>query len=102
MAASRKCVDVGLVVRMLTEANENTELVVVSSDTDLVPAFKAAGKSGAKLMHIGYENRPITALSQLSDTTRTITIPLIQKYNSRFSLLLPPRRRRLALSSAMI
>jgi uncharacterized LabA/DUF88 family protein len=78
---AEKGVDVGLVVRMLTEANEDTELVVVSSDTDLVPAFRAAKKSGARLMYIGYENRPITALSQLSNTTRTITLPLVNKHN---------------------
>ena len=79
---AEKGVDVGLAVRMLTESNENTELVVVTSDTDLVPALKAAKKLGAKLMHVGYENRPIMALSQLSDTTRTITLPLIQKFNN--------------------
>lgn len=79
---AEKGVDVGLVVRMLTEANADTEIVVVSSDTDLVPAFKAAKKMGARLMHIGYENRPITALSRMSDATRTITLPLINKFNS--------------------
>ena len=77
---AEKGVDVGMAVRLLTEANENTEIVVVSSDTDLVPALKAAKKLGAKLMHIGYENRPIAALSRLSNTTRTITLPLIQKH----------------------
>jgi uncharacterized LabA/DUF88 family protein len=78
---AEKGVDVGLVVRMITEANENTEIVVVSSDTDLVPAFKAAKKLGAKLMHIGFENRPIAALSQLSNTTRIITAPLVKRFN---------------------
>ncbi|WP_353853153.1 NYN domain-containing protein [Dehalobacter restrictus] len=80
---AEKGVDVGLAVRMLTEANETTELVIITSDTDLVPAFRAAKKNGASLMHIGYENRPITALSRISDKTRTITLPLINKYNSR-------------------
>lgn len=79
---AEKGVDVGLAVRMLTEANEDTELVILSSDTDLVPAFRAAKKTGAKLMHLGYENRPMASLSNLSDTTRTITLPLIRKYNT--------------------
>lgn len=80
---AEKGVDVGLVVRMLTEANnKDTEIVVVSSDTDLVPAFRAAKKMGARLLHIGFENRPITALSQLSDITRIITLPLVKKFNS--------------------
>jgi len=78
---AEKGVDVGLAVAMLTEADKKTELVVVTSDTDLVPAFKAAKKNGAKLMHIGFESRPISALSQISHANRTITRPLINKHN---------------------
>jgi uncharacterized LabA/DUF88 family protein len=79
---AEKGVDVGLAVRMLSEADENTELVIVTSDTDMTPAFKAAKKMKAKIMHIGYENRPIASLSRISDKTRTITLPLINKHNS--------------------
>lgn len=79
---AEKGVDVGLVVRMLSEANSDTELVIVSSDTDLVPAFKAAKKLGARLMYVAHENRPITSLSQLSNTTRTITLPLVRKHDT--------------------
>lgn len=79
---AEKGVDVGLVVRMLSEAAEGTELVIVSSDTDLVPAFKAAKRLGARLMYVAHENRPISALSQLSDATRTITVPLARKHKT--------------------
>jgi hypothetical protein len=65
---------------MLTEANPETEVVVISADTDLLPAFKAASKLGAKLMHIGYEFRPVHALFSVTDVSRTITLPLAQKY----------------------
>ena len=75
-----KGVDVGLAVRIVSEANAETEIVVVSADTDLLPAFKAAKKAGARVIHIGYEYRPIAALSQAADATRIITIPLAQKY----------------------
>lgn len=77
---AEKGVDVGLAVRMITEANQDTELVVLSADTDLLPAFKASTKAGAKIMHIGYEFRPVHALFSASDTSRTITLPIIQKY----------------------
>ncbi|MEI7917758.1 MAG: NYN domain-containing protein [Candidatus Saccharibacteria bacterium] len=77
---AEKGVDVGLAVRIVTEANPNTEIVIVSADTDLLPAFRAASKLGAKLIHVGYEYRPIASLSHLSNATRTITIPLAQKY----------------------
>ncbi len=78
-----KGVDVGLAVRIVTEANPETEIVVVSADTDLLPAFKAATKLGAKLIHIGYEYRPIASLSRAANATRTITIPLAQKYKKQ-------------------
>jgi hypothetical protein len=77
---TEKGVDVGLAVRIVTEASSDTEIVVVSADTDLLPAFKAASKLEAKLIHIGYEYRPIASLSRAANATRTITIPLAQKY----------------------
>jgi uncharacterized LabA/DUF88 family protein len=77
-----KGVDVGLAVRMVSEANKNTEIVVISADTDLLPAFTASSKLGAKIMHIGYETRPVYALTKASDKSRTITLPLAQKYKS--------------------
>lgn len=40
-----KGVDVGLAVRIVSEANSETELIIVSADTDLLPAFKAAKKA---------------------------------------------------------
>jgi uncharacterized LabA/DUF88 family protein len=79
---AEKGVDVGLAVRMVQEADKNTELVVISADTDLLPAFQASSKLGAKLMHIGYETSPIYALTKVSDKTRTITLPLAQKYKA--------------------
>ena len=79
---AEKGVDVGLAVRMVQEADKNTEIVVVSADTDLLPAFQASSKLGAKLMHIGYETSPIYALTKASDKTRIITLPLAQKYKA--------------------
>lgn len=77
---AEKGVDVGLAVRILTEANPDNEIVVISADTDLLPALKGAKKLGAKLMHIGYEHRPINAMSQAVDATRLITQPIAHKY----------------------
>ena len=79
---AEKGVDVGLAVRMVQEAGQDTEIVVISADTDLLPAFQASSKLGAKLMHIGYETSPIYALTKASDKTRTITLPLAQKYKA--------------------
>lgn len=79
---AEKGVDVGLAVRMVQAANKTTEIVVISADTDLLPAFLASTKLGAKIMHIGYETSPIYALTKASDKTRTITLPLAQKYSA--------------------
>lgn len=79
---AEKGVDVGLAVRIVTESSADTEIVVVSADTDLLPAFNAASKLGAKIIHVGYEHRPIVSLSRASNATRTITIPLAQKYKN--------------------
>lgn len=76
---TEKGVDVGLAVRMVTESDELTELVVISADTDLLPAYKAASKLGAKTINIGYEYRPIVALSRAANATRLITIPIARK-----------------------
>lgn len=75
-----KGVDVGLAVRMLSEANEDTEIVIISADTDLLPAIRESKKQGAKVMYVGYEFRPISALSTVADATRVITRPIAQKY----------------------
>ena len=77
---TEKGVDVGLAVRMMTEADKQTEIVVISADTDLLPAFKGSIKNGAKIMHIGYEFRPVHALINASQSYRTISIPIAQKY----------------------
>ena len=79
---AEKGVDVGLSVRMVTEASAAAEIVIISADTDLLPAFVAAKKRGSTLLHIGYEHRPIAALSRAADITRTITLPLATKYIS--------------------
>lgn len=83
---AEKGVDVGLAVRLLREASDDIELVVISADTDLLPAIKEARRQGAKIMHIGYEHRPIAALSQAADRTRLITGPLAKKYSKQGDL----------------
>lgn len=75
-----KGVDVGLAVRILQEVSKDTEIILMSADTDLLPAMRAAKKSGARIMYVGYENRPINALSQQANTTRIITKPMAKKF----------------------
>lgn len=84
---TEKGVDVGLAVRILIEAQQtDTEIVVISADTDLIPAFKAVRKMNRRIIHVGYENRPIASLSKASNATRTITLPLARKYLNSLSI----------------
>lgn len=80
---TEKGVDVGLAVRIMIEAQQpDIEIVVISADTDLIPAFKAVQKMNKRIIHVGYEYCPIASLSQNSNATRTITLPLARKYLS--------------------
>ncbi len=76
---TEKGVDVGLAVKMVVEANPKNRIILISSDTDLVPAFLQAKKQGAKTMFVGYEYLPVLALAKQSDTTRLITSELVKK-----------------------
>ncbi len=80
---AEKGVDVGLTVRLLMEARPDTEIVLVSADTDLLPAIRAANKLGARVMYVGYEHRPISALSREAHATRIITKPIAQRYTEQ-------------------
>lgn len=75
-----KGVDVGLAVRMVAEAAKGVQIVLVSSDTDLLPAVQAARNKGANIMFIGFEYQVIHALIRESNLTRTITAPMVRKY----------------------
>lgn len=82
---AEKGVDVGLAVKLVTESSPKREIVIISADTDLLPAFHAARKLGAKIIHIGYENRPIASLSHASHITRVITLPIARKFINQAS-----------------
>lgn len=75
-----KGVDVGLAARMFEESEKGTEIVLVSSDTDLLPAVKLARKRGSKVIFVGYEYQPVLAIARIADRTRLITEPMVRKY----------------------
>lgn len=77
---AEKGVDVGLAVSAVTEATAGNEVVIISADTDLLPAFHAARSLNAKVMYIGYEHRPIFSLAKAASSTRIISLPIVTKY----------------------
>lgn len=69
-----KGVDVGIAVDMVVAAlgNQVKNIYLVSSDTDLLPAIRAARRSGAKVTYIGFSDRTTNALVANTDRTEII------------------------------
>lgn len=69
-----KGVDVGIAVDMVTDAltHEYDEQVLVSSDTDLLPAIQVVKESGAKVIYIGFSNKTTKAIIAKADRTEII------------------------------
>ena len=72
-----KGVDVQLAVDLLVGAYENTydTAILLSSDTDLIPAIKKAKELGKAVEYIGFAHKPTIALQ----THATLSRLLIQE-----------------------
>lgn len=66
-----KGVDVGIAVDIVAHAlqNETSEIFLVSSDTDLLPAIRIARTNGATLTYIGFADKTTRALVANTDRT---------------------------------
>ena len=64
-----KGVDVQIAVDICMKAvrNEYDRLILVSSDTDLIPAIKEVKNLGKKIEYVGFDNNPSFALIRFSD-----------------------------------
>ena len=69
-----KGVDVHIAVDLLTGAYENRydTAVLVSSDTDLIPAVHGVRKRGKKIEYVGFAHRPSFGLIKNVDLTTTL------------------------------
>lgn len=69
-----KGVDVHIAVDLLTGAFENRydTAVLVSSDTDLIPAIHGVRRKGKKIEYIGFAHRPSFGLIKNVDLTTTL------------------------------
>jgi uncharacterized LabA/DUF88 family protein len=70
-----KGVDVRLAVDIVTmaQAKKYDIGIIISSDTDLIPAIQAAQSSKRQIIHIGFEHQPSLALIRYADRSRLIT-----------------------------
>ena len=69
-----KGVDVHIAVDLLTGAYDNhyDTAVLVSSDTDLIPAVHGVRKKGKKIEYVGFAHRPSFGLIKNVDLTTTL------------------------------
>lgn len=82
-----KGVDVGLAVDIVADSlrNQVNRIILVSSDTDLVPAIKVAKEAGRKITYVGFDNQITRLLSSLADSTQVIRdSEVIEAYRRTF------------------
>jgi uncharacterized LabA/DUF88 family protein len=70
-----KGVDVHMAVDILINAYENKvdKIIVISSDTDLLPATNHVRKLGKKIEYIGFSHQPSLAMVANSNSSRLLT-----------------------------
>lgn len=77
-----KGVDVQIATDILIGAYENLydTVILVSSDTDLIPALTKAREEGKKIEYIGFSHKPSYGLITHSDIRRLLTWDDIQQF----------------------
>ena len=80
MRLAEKGVDIGMAVKMIDDADDTLNAIVISADTDLLPALGAVKRRGATITYLSYENRPIVSIFKRASITHTITNSTFVKY----------------------
>lgn len=80
MRLTEKGVDIGMAVKMIDDADNTLNAIVISADTDLLPALDAVKRRGATITYLSYENRPIVSIFKRASVTYTITNNLFVKH----------------------
>lgn len=77
-----KGVDVRMAVDIVAGAytNQYDTVVLISSDTDLIPAINLARKKNKKVIYIGFSHKPSYALQRNADFSRLITKNEIEQF----------------------
>lgn len=77
-----KGVDVNMAVDILVTAYENIadKIILISSDTDLLPAIKKAQQKGKTVEYIGFSHKPSLAMVAVCDLSRLLTEAEISRF----------------------
>lgn len=79
-----KGVDVGMAVDMVVDSfsGEVDKVVLVSSDTDLIPAIKSVASRGVEIIYLGFSDKLTKGIVAESSRTETIRdIEIVDAYN---------------------
>ena len=80
-----KGVDVNIAVDILVATYENIcdHIILVSSDTDLLPAIKKAKEKGKTVEYIGFSHLPSVAMVANCSRSRLLTIDELQPFTKK-------------------
>lgn len=83
-----KGVDVKMAVDLLVGAYENAydSVLLLSSDTDIIPAIKKVEQLGKSVVYVGFEHRPSIALQREASAYRILRKGEVQRFVYKKSL----------------
>lgn len=86
-AYHEKGVDVQLAVDLLVGAYEKSydTAILISSDTDLIPAIKKVQQLGKKIEYIGFAHQPSIALQRIARCTQLLTREMVIPFEQSFT-----------------
>lgn len=68
-----KGVDVRCAIDLVEDANEHTTQVILSSDSDILPALRVAHTKGSRLIYVHHAEQPNYAMMKSAHETRVFT-----------------------------
>jgi len=82
-----KGVDVKMAVDMLVGAYENIydTVILISSDTDLVPAIRKVKQKGKKIEYVGFAHEPSLGIKRYSTVTKLLSKQDLQQFNAKYA-----------------
>lgn len=77
-----KGVDIQIAVDMLVNSYENKvdRIILISSDTDLIPAIKQVQRLGKPVTYVGFKHKPSKALINVCSNYELLSLRMLRKY----------------------
>lgn len=66
----------------IAASDEECNIILVSSDTDLLPAIDSAKRAGVNFIFLGYDYMPIFSIQKRAKFSRMITSAIFKKFRN--------------------